>query len=922
MFSVGGWGITLVGNMEQIYFNAPDTVTPGVGNCSINGVNPQDVSFLFRRDVANLLDTFELFDVQTGIQIGSTCVQTITGLASDALIKSIGIAIGGPYASTTGGSLAYLRWQPGLLPRGVPPPVGISSPTSWLDYEFDPSPGNKNDTSGLSQNLSGTLTYANTTIYSPSCSAGTQQSVKTGTTMALSGLGLPLYGGTTISYLWSITSGSGSLSSTTIANPNVTGLSTFGTRVFHLVCTDGASNSTSADIRNGVVIADSNGVIDLTAEGLSVDAQRILNPKPGNPPTLIMYGANTWPDGDIFQKTTLDQQISNMANSYSAWWRTTLAGTITLTNNSFTVTGSGTNLLLPCGGSGSTPLPGAYLFINYPGTDGLSHWTEAPIASCNSATSITLGVKWPASPQAPFPNNPTAIHWQWGTTDNSGTYSPNDQFGNWIYGPAPWNYYDVGKSAYQFYWRSGIDTYLTFFDNLVDAWWEFPNLDQGASCDLNHNADYNLCWAPAAYRSMSMAEVYLRAIEQGGSSNMWPGIRSIVGLAEFSLGLFNPAYPSLDNREVSYALGIITYDGFVDPDPTQKASSKLAVKNALAGVFTPAKQTYMGYTYWPQFFFDNGPAASATSITSLGGQGSVCLTNGSINVIGTGTVWSTSQNFGSSTQMWFFDVAGNPNSQPLNNSFGDAVAYGATIVNGTLAHLSTSYAGPTACTGTSGSNRGYVVGYWQGPGATEMAWGVLPYQVGMLGASFYESAYLMDGYDAPSAALYRIYGANTVDFSIQYGQAPLPVGSIYSSSLTIGCTRPTTNPVCDISTVMPPYSDSRTLSLDILKAYVLRYQDDGDSATKTNADLLMSQMLSCPGSGGPNPDGYCISAFLPGGGYVTGTPPLGMAPKWAGQLAGYEQLADMWPAVRIPATPINSVVISGGVVFSGGVVIQ
>jgi hypothetical protein len=141
-------------------------------------------------------------------------------------------------------------------------------------------------------------------------------------------------------------------------------------------------------------------------------------------------------------------------------------------------------------------------------------------------------------------------------------------------------------------------------------------------------------------------------------------------------------------------------------------------------------------------------------------------------------------------------------------------------------------------------------------------------------------------------------------------------GGAYYGSMFVGCVPPiaTTNVACNSGSP----SQTRTVSLDVMRALSMGYQNTGNPMIKATADLFMSQMFSKPGTGGPNPDGFYISDFDAPGGFTSGAPPLGSAPKWAGQLCGFEEACDMWPAVRIGATVSwNPSKITGEVATSG-----
>jgi hypothetical protein len=927
IFSVGGYGAFFLGGNgigNAVFFTGTDTSSLFWGNCyvSLGASAPADLIVRIDRDLVNAQIRGEVFNTVSGAQIGNACVFPITSVASGGAIQSAAIALGDPNGAALGGDIAFLRWFNLSVPAGTTPVVGISTPSALGDWEFD---NNLRDSSGNGRSFSGIVSYVNTPIYSPACSTGPSQAVRLGSSLALNGASSnPLDGGSRLTFAWSYFAGSDgvnqspTLTGAGTATPTVSGLNQFGSADFQLSVTDGSGNTSTCSVHDGVVAADANGVISLSTEGLDPISQKFIGP-------LIMYGANPWPWADTIHKTEMDLQIQNLANTYTPFWRTAEPGTISVTAGSNIVTGTGTNLTAPCGG-GNTPWDGAgssFIFLIYPGTDGLTHYMNATVISCTDANHLVMSVpnNYPSgpgayptgTPQTPWPDCTAACtgwSWQWGYFGDT-VYSPQDQYGAWIYNSAPGNYYDNAKAFYALYLRSGIDTYKTAFQNLADEWWEFPVMDQGYACN---NADSS-CWAPAAWRSMALNGIVLRALNEGSGSTKWAGLWVVAQLAQGYIGYVAslPAPVTIDARETGYAMSMLSYCALADPNPSHQSFCRAAIKTSLSIVWTPFRRPDVGNA-WAGFQYSNQVSANqASSITSLGGTGSACVTSGSTTVTGTGTNWTSAAN---TFNIWFF--GGNPSAAPLTNADGDSVVYGITVNSATSLTLSSAYAGATACTGVSGSNRGYVMGYEEiNPAGSPntnglVGWGILPYSEGMLGTGFGWAAMAMDGYDAPSAALFRSYLDDTVQWLITYGMDPL-TGGLYYGSMFPGCVPPIApgNVACGTT---ENQSQTRTLSLDVMRAFSMDYQNTGSPTVKAAADALMSQMFSKPGTGGPNPDGFYISDF--DGFFTTGGPPVGSAPKWAGQLCGFEETCDMWPAVRLgginlPFTIGGAVAVSG-----------
>ena len=684
-------------------------------------------------------------------------------------------------------------------------------------------------------------------------------------------------------------------------------------------------DSSTCSVHDGAVISDSNGVINLAAEGLDAASQRIMGP-------LIAFGRNRWPWADSVHMATLAGQINNLANYYTPFWRTAMPGTVSVKNGSSTITGSGTNFLLPCGGSGRTPLYGAVFILHYPGLDLRDHYTVWNIVSCDGPTSITVSGDtyngWPTVPNYPWPNRPngcTGSTWNWGYNGASPeSNAPHNQWGSWTYGVAPGNYYDNTKSFYAMYWRSGIDTYLTAAHTLADSWWELPKLDQGYGCYSGAASRFeqnnNTCFAVAAWRSMALAGVVLRALEEGPGSPKWPGLRVIWQLANWWETL-RTGDQGVDQRENGYAIGILGLCAITDPDATQSNTCKASLVSILPK-WTAAKRADLGGS-WGSLY----PLNPYTSISENGGGGTVCVSHNSTSVTGSGLSpdWSAINGQGTGWSLGTFsNLRGRSLNHPAYHAAGDSQTYAFTVTSPTSMTITPAYQGATAC------GRGYLIGYPQGGGSTAatagfVGWGIQPYALGILGEGFFLAGDAISTYDPANAAIYKQHGDAIVQWLISKGSNPA-YGGFYNGTYVVGCTPPVspTNIACycggcssvaDSGTRLGPLEASRAFSEDYLVF--------GSAATKTAMDAFFDEMFSKPGTGGPNADGYYLNQYDPGGLFVSGVPPAGTAPKWTGQACGYTEGCDMWPAVRFAAgagpKPNISSGVSGGVGWSGRV---
>jgi hypothetical protein len=81
------------------------------------------------------------------------------------------------------------------------------------------------------------------------------------------------------------------------------------------------------------------------------------------------------------------------------------------------------------------------------------------------------------------------------------------------------------------------------------------------------------------------------------------------------------------------------------------------------------------------------------------------------------------------------------------------------------------------------------------------------------------------------------------------------------------------------------------------------YAYNQDPGLKSFADLLYNAMWAKPGTCPSGsvvcvPDGFYADSYDDTGWYMTGTPPVGQAPKWFGDVWGFSGLS-AWPAVRV-----------------------
>jgi len=373
--SYGGFGVSNQGYSvgDLIFLNSPDTLTNGTGNFSIgppSGGWTVDMTFIIIRNTIANTETLAIFDVPSGALLGThsdTIAITATGttiINAGSIIQSI---------SAAGGSIGFLRAYSGLGSSTVPP--SIAPPSSLINYlaDYEFSVANGNDAVNPSvQNFTGLSVFTVKSVFPPSCTIAGPYTTPLGSSTTPVGTGIPLNGGTAISYMWNNIAGpttptitGGTTPTPTISNLNsATNVSTTTTDyIIQLSCTDSTPQTTPAQVHIGVVPINSKGVVTnilSTIQSIS-GSQTIANNQTISPnawPTDALQA--TWSAKfGVAQGTVVPYFAGSSGLPISIRWNWDNAhgfsyapGTVTVANGGVAVAGNGSTTFTStfCGG--------------------------------------------------------------------------------------------------------------------------------------------------------------------------------------------------------------------------------------------------------------------------------------------------------------------------------------------------------------------------------------------------------------------------------------------------------------------------------------------------------------------------------------------------------------------------------------------
>jgi hypothetical protein len=490
--------------------------------------------------------------------------------------------------------VAYLKWfsttvHPNAGTALKSQMVNEATQADLLDLRFE---GNYNDSSSGAYGFTLTTTAGSPTVtttstsHNPYCYLPQQIFNKNFGTSTLLPNAYALDPSGTLTYAWSQLSGpnTATFSSTSVANPNITG-ALFGSYIFQLIATDGNAHASTCSMKDGFVDADSNNMA--TSGNPQID-ELITGSTTGRQP---MLGTNPWEWEDDRAVAEQNQQMTNANTKFSlstvAPWDNQLAGTIAVTTGSATITGFGTSFQSTiCTGTS----PNGFIVIYYPWAQTLNGhgWRTMNVSSCGNNTSLTMTAPWSntylpvAGNSATCTTGVEASCWHYAFVSYA-TYN------NVIEQNSPPNFYDGVMASVALYYRSGIDDYLTFARQYADMYWE-----------IRMDAGNNYYWGEGRqtfYLYLAQMGMIWRSIDCP-SCNMSTGIEQIAKFANDNLvaqsyvgGNWKQIGGSLnsDPRDMGNATMFMALCAHFDTNSTGAATCRSQLADVMTRGWTPSR---------------------------------------------------------------------------------------------------------------------------------------------------------------------------------------------------------------------------------------------------------------------------------------------------------------------------------------------
>jgi hypothetical protein len=573
--------------------NTPDTMSDPGTYPSILFSGRTDIVIRLQRNAIAMTYTLEMWNAD-----GTSYSVSSLPIASLGTWDMGSIQFPALYATSAQVSVGYFRLYSTLVALNSTPPNGVAG-GDLLDYEFE---GDLTDSAGSNDLTAGggTATYEATPAVAPAANAGVDTTARRGTAITLAGSGV---GDSALTYAWAKTSGPGTVTFGDATSATSTAsFDTAGEYVLTLTITDADAATDTDTVTVGVVNASAAYVVSTG----DADVDTILGP-------LLMYTKSPWTWFDDRSKAVADH-FGSLMDTATAWqdtWNTALAGTVSVTNGSATVTGTSTTFQADFCSGGTTP-DDTYQFVAWYSQGGVIGRSLNQVAACISDTEITLSTAYTASPG----------------TQSSLSYSRWDSYGVWIGNSSNINFYDNVMAYYALYYRTGLTVYRDYARTLADSWYTMPfYIDKG----LPTIKDGSIWMLP---RNIALTGIILRALD--GKPEYWDGLEPILDVMATRIQYTTEIY---DIREAGYDLAFVALGALFSTDATKRAAYTAALEVALEDRWAPQQQANgqwrmisYGYDSWDAY------------------PGTVTVTNGSATVTGTDTTWSS----GTTNGKWFW----------------------------------------------------------------------------------------------------------------------------------------------------------------------------------------------------------------------------------------------------------------------------
>lgn len=352
-----------------------------------------------------------------------------------------------------------------------------------------------------------------------------------------------------------------------------------------LEVTDDSANTGKTCLDVGAVATDDNHIVVMDDDAFAFALGE-----------NIQWGQSAWPYLPRQQYRMAEQFILNRADPE---WQTLGAGTISVTNGSATVTGSGTNFQATYCSGGSTPDDNAKLIVV--NDDGV--YVPWNITSCDSATQLTMSANWNKA-------SDSGLSYSFWTSSNVFF---------WANGSDNENYYDNVWAYYLLCKTSGFQWACDAARDLAAQWWTMPFINEGLMGTWP-NGGANI----SAPRIDALIGIMLWAKDQGTESTVFPGIQTAIQFFD-NIWITHPTtYCPTDPREAWYVGMWLSLAAELDPDSGRVSNYETILGNAMdASAGASGGDIDPDVCRWP-----NGGWTSGGISTPNAGSSTVAVVNG------------------------------------------------------------------------------------------------------------------------------------------------------------------------------------------------------------------------------------------------------------------------------------------------------